>query len=100
MGNPTYTNWLAESGCDIIAVSEHWLWPFEADRLCNIHPAFTAEIKIDGRLTEHATQKRLWGSGVDVEKGTAISKVNSAHSSSHVHALILVTCSQLNRHQS
>ena len=30
---------LAESGCDVIAVSEHWLWPYEADRFLKIHPA-------------------------------------------------------------
>ena len=50
-GEP-YIYQLADSGCDIIAVSEHWLWPYEADRLCKIHPAFTAEVKTDERLTE------------------------------------------------
>ena len=68
-GEP-YIHQLAESGCDIIAVSEHWLWPFEADRLRNIHPAFTAEIKIDERLTENSTLRRgCGGGGIDVEKG-------------------------------
>ena len=59
-GEP-YIHHLAESGCDIIAVSEHWLWPFEADRLCNIHPAFMAEVKIDERLTENSTLKNDCG---------------------------------------
>jgi hypothetical protein len=51
---------VAESGSDIIAVSEHWLWPFEADRLRNIHPAFTAEISNE-RLTENSTLRRGCG---------------------------------------
>ena len=30
----------------------NWLWPYEADCLANVHPAFSAEIKTDNRLTE------------------------------------------------
>ena len=59
-GEP-YIYQLADSGCDIIAVSEHWLWPYEAARLHNIHPGYTAEIKIDKRLTENSTLKRGCG---------------------------------------
>ena len=50
-GEP-YIHQLAEGGCDVIAICEHWLWPYEADRLANVHPAFLAEIKTDNRLME------------------------------------------------
>ena len=59
-GEP-YIHQLAENGCDIIAVSEHWLWPYEADRLCHIHPAFTAEVKTDNRLTDQSTLRKGCG---------------------------------------
>ena len=52
---------LADSGSDIIAVSEHWLWPFEVDCLCSVHPAFSAEVKTDERLTENSTLRRGCG---------------------------------------
>ena len=59
-GEP-YIHQLAEEGCDIIAISEHWLWPFESNRLCQIHPSFTAELKTDPRLNENSTLSRGCG---------------------------------------
>ena len=52
---------LAEEGYDIIAITEHWLWPYEAERLCIIHPSFTAEVKTDSRLNENSTLQRGCG---------------------------------------
>ena len=59
-GEP-YIHQLAEGGCDVIAICEHRLWPYEADRLANVHPAFSAEIKTDNRLTEESTLRRGCG---------------------------------------
>ena len=42
-------------------MSEHWLWPFEDDRLLSVHPDFTAEIKTDKWLTENSTLRRGCG---------------------------------------
>ena len=79
-GEP-YIYQLAESGCDIIAVSEHWLWPYEADRLSKIHPAFTAEVKTDERLTENSSLRKgcggvglIWKKEIDA---TPISSISS-----------------------
>ena len=48
-------------GSDIIAITEHWLWPFEAERLCQIHPSYTAEVKTDARLNANFTLSRGCG---------------------------------------
>ena len=79
-GEP-YIHHLADSESDIIAVSEHWLWPFEADRLLSVHPAFTAEVKTDNRLTEDSTLRRgcggvgiMWKKTIDA---TPITSINS-----------------------
>ena len=46
-----YIDKLSRDGVDIIALQEHWLWPFELDRLASNHQySFTA--KADNRLNE------------------------------------------------
>ena len=59
-GEP-YIHQLAGEGSDIIAITEHWLWPFEAERLCQIHPSYTAEVKTDARLNANSTLSRGCG---------------------------------------
>ena len=59
-GEP-YIHQLAECGNDVIVVGEHWLWPYETERLANIHPAFSADVKTDRRLTEESTLRRGCG---------------------------------------
>ena len=56
-----YIHQLVEDGCDIIAIIEHWLCPFESEQLQQIHPSFTAEVKIDNRLNENSSLS--WGCG-------------------------------------
>ena len=34
----TSISWLYIDGSDIIVVTEHWLWPYEAKRLSEVHP--------------------------------------------------------------
>ena len=62
-------------------MSEHWLWPYEADRLSKIHPAFTAEVKTDERLTENSSLRKgcggvglIWKKEIDA---TPISLISS-----------------------
>ena len=59
-GEP-YIHQLAECGNDVIVVDEHWLWPYETERLANIHPAFSADVKTDRRLTEESTLRQGCG---------------------------------------
>ena len=37
--NP-YIHQLAMEGSDIIALNEHWLWPYQLNCLCDIHPDY------------------------------------------------------------
>ena len=59
-GKP-YIRQLADEGNDIVVITEYWLWLFEAERLCQIHPLFTAEVKTDVRLNENSTLQRGCG---------------------------------------
>ena len=63
-GEP-YLNYLSQSTSDIIVVTEHWLWPFEAQRLAKVNKDFAAEIVIDRRLNENSSLKQGCG-GVGV----------------------------------
>ena len=79
-GEP-YIHHLAEEGYNIIAITEHWLWPYEAERLCTIHPSFVAEVKTDSRLNENSTLQRgcggvglLWRKSLNA---TPISSISS-----------------------
>ena len=76
-GEP-YIHHLAEEGCDIIAITEHWLWPFESEKLCNIHTSFAAEVKTDTRLNENSTLSRgCGGMGLMCLSATPISSITS-----------------------
>lgn len=46
---------LIENGSDIIALSEHWLWPYNINTLSNIHPDYDGFGYCDGRLTDSCT---------------------------------------------
>ena len=50
-GEP-YIYQLAEDGSDVIIVTEHWLWPYEANRLSKVHSTFAAVCTTDSRLHE------------------------------------------------
>jgi exonuclease III len=56
-----YIMQLIESGSDIIALSEHWLWPYELNKLSQIHPEFDGFGYCDDRLTESCTLTRGCG---------------------------------------
>ena len=79
-GEP-YIRQLADEGNDIVVITEHWLWLFEAERLCQIHPLFTAEIKTDVRLNENSTLQRgcggvglMWKKSLDATPISSISR--------------------------
>ena len=42
---------------DIIVITEHWLWPFESQRLSQVHP----EVTTDTRLNENSSLTRVVG---------------------------------------
>ena len=56
-----YINHLLESGSDVIALSEHWMWPFEIPELCHIHPDYTGFGRADKRLHDQSTLSRGCG---------------------------------------
>ena len=49
-----YLNHLIGEGSDIIALSEHWLWPYQLHCLENIYPDFDGFGVSDSRLNEHS----------------------------------------------
>ena len=53
-----YLYQLIEEGSDIIAVSEHWLWPYQLCHLNNIHPDFVGFGFSDNRLYEESPRCR------------------------------------------
>ena len=69
-----YINHLIQSGSDIIALSEHWMWPFEIPELCQIHPDYAGYGKADKRL--HAQSNLSRGCG-----GVGLMWRNSIHAS-------------------
>ena len=56
-----YLNHLISEGTDIIALSEHWLWPYQLQCLENIHPDFDGFGVSDSRLNEHSDLTRGCG---------------------------------------
>ena len=56
-----YINHLLESGSDVIALSEHWMWPFEIPELCHIHPDYTGFGRADKRLHDQSALSRGCG---------------------------------------
>lgn len=63
---------IIENGSEIIIVSEHWLWPFELNRLNEIDPDFISYGHADSRLTsDHEGRGMegiaiLWKNDLDV----------------------------------
>ena len=56
-----YLNSLIEDNTDIIAISEHWLWPFELSELDNFHLDYMGLGQADKRLNEESTLYRGCG---------------------------------------
>ena len=57
----------------VILLQEHWLWPFELQKLSSVLPEFSATGKADSRLTEHYNVTRgcggvaiLWNKSIDI----------------------------------
>ena len=50
-----------DDGIDFIVLSEHWLWPYDIDRLGLINDAFDGMGKADARLTPVAESGRGCG---------------------------------------
>ena len=79
-GEP-YIYQLAEDGSDIIVVTEHWLWPYEAKQLSEVHPAFVAECSTDSRLHEKSDLARgCGGVGVMFRKSLNVSPISNISS--------------------
>ena len=55
---------MIENGSDIIALPEHWLWPYNIASLSNIHPEFEGFGYCDERLNEACTLKGCGGIGI------------------------------------
>ena len=49
----SYLHHLIENGSDIIAITEHWLWPYQSHTLQNIHPHYDGLGFLDNRLHEN-----------------------------------------------
>ena len=75
-----YLHHLIEGGADIIAVTEHWLWPYQLQMLEDIHPSYTGFGHSDNRLDEHSDLVRgcggvgiIWNRSFRVTPVTSIS---------------------------
>ncbi len=68
-----YVHHLIADGADIIAVSEHWLWPYQLESLKNIHPEYKGYGVSDRRLNAESTFTRgcggtgfIWNKSIQV----------------------------------
>ena len=52
---------LFENGTDIVALSEHWLWPYDIDKLSHLHPDYIGFGSCDERLNENSSLTRGCG---------------------------------------
>ena len=50
-----YLYHLLKNGSDIVAISEHWLWPFSIRRLSDLHPDYDGFGCCDNRLSEDSS---------------------------------------------
>ena len=67
---------LISNGSDIIVLSEHWLWPFNINQLCHIHPYFTGFGFTDKQLHEQSSLTRgCGGVGIIWRKSLPITPV-------------------------
>ena len=56
-----YLNQLIDDGADVIALCEHWLWPFNLPKLSQIHPDYSGLGRSDKRLHDQSTLSRGCG---------------------------------------
>ena len=75
-----YLHQLITDGSDIIAINEHWLWPYQLTSLHDIHPDFDGHGTSDHRLNEHFELVRgcggvgtIWRKSLQVSPITNIS---------------------------
>ena len=67
-----------ENDTDVIALCEHWLWPFDLPKLEQLHPGYTGFGKSDKRLSDEATLSRgCGGVGLIWKKSIAAIPVNT-----------------------
>ena len=59
-----YLNRILDSGSDIVVLSEHWLWPYELNKLNEIHPGYHGLENADSRLSETSDNLRRGCGGV------------------------------------
>ena len=76
-----YLNHLLEAGTDIIAVTEHWLWPYQLHMLQDVHPSYEGFGRSNNRLNENSDLVRgCGGVGIIWKKSLRISPVISISS--------------------
>ena len=75
-----------------LVVTEHWLWPFEAQRLATVNKDFAAEIVIDRRLNENSSLK--WGVGVLWKKSLDAVPISGIESDRIVGVTLKLSSSQ------
>ena len=75
-----YLHHLIKNGSDIIALSEHWLWPYNLESLTNLHPDYNGFGYCDSRLNENSSLTRgcggvgfLWKKSLNITPVTDIS---------------------------
>ena len=75
-----YLNHLLEAGTDIIAVTEHWLWPYQLHMLQDVHPSYEGFGCSDNRLNKNSDLVRGCGRvGIIWKKSLRISPVTSMY---------------------
>ena len=78
MNATLYLNQLIQDGSDIIAISEHWLWPYQLHLLNSVHPDFVSFGFSDNRLNENSNLNRgCGGVGFIWRRSIMASPVNS-----------------------
>ena len=56
-----YIHHLIESGSDIVAITEHWLWPYQLSKLDEINPQYTGFGVSSAKLDESSSLSRGCG---------------------------------------
>ena len=76
-----YIHQLAMEGSDVIALNEHWLWPYQLNSLCDIHPDYQGYGVSDSRLNEKSVLTRgCGGVGVIWKKSLQVSPLTNMQS--------------------
>ena len=72
---------LADSGSDVIVITEHWLWPFETYKLDAVHADFASLSVCDGRLTDTCDlSSGCGGVGMLYKKSLTVTEVRGINS--------------------